>query len=114
MESKPFININLDHIEQGLQLFIDKKVDDTLFIADDALKNGEAVYQIIEGFNYDYEFNTPDYEFKKDLIVQPHSRKKHLGTISPNIYVGTLVLPVYKSDRKVGKVELEVQSLKSG
>ncbi|MBN1118769.1 MAG: DUF2357 domain-containing protein [Bacteroidales bacterium] len=114
MESKPFVNINLDHIEQGLHLIIDKKVDDTLFIADDALKNGEAVYQLIEGFTYDYEFKQSGYEFKKDLIVQPHSRNKHLGTISPNIYVGTLVLPVFKNDKEVGKVELEVQSLKSG
>ncbi len=114
MESKPFVNINLDHIEQGLQLIIDNKVDDTLFIADDALKNGEAVYQLIEGFTYDYEFKQSDFEFRKDLIVQPHSRNKHLGTISPNIYVGTLVLPVFKNDKEVGKVELEVQSLKSG
>lgn len=114
MESKPFVNINLDHIEQGLQLIIDNKVDDTLFIADDALKNGEAVYQLIEGFTYDYEFKQSGFEFKKDLIVQPHSRNKHLGTISPNIYVGTLVLPVFKNDKEVGKVELEVQSLKSG
>lgn len=114
MESKPFVNISLDHIEQSLQLIIDNKVDDSLFIADDALKNGEAVYQLIEGFSYDYEFKKSDYEFKKDLIVQPHSRNKHLGTISPNIYVGTLVLPVFKNDKEVGKVELEVQSLKSG
>lgn len=114
MESKPFLYINLDHIEQGLQLIIDNKVDDTLFIADDALIHGEAVYQLREGFTYDYVFNQPDYELKKDLIVQPHSRNKHLGTISPNIYVGTLILPVFKDDKEVGKVELEVQSLKSG
>ncbi|MEA4975339.1 MAG: DUF2357 domain-containing protein [Paludibacter sp.] len=114
MESKPFLYINLDHIEQGLQLIIDNKVDDTLFIADDALIHGEAVYQLREGFTYDYVFNKTDYELKKDLIVQPHSRNKHLGTISPNIYVGTLILPVFKDDKEVGKVELEVQSLKSG
>ncbi len=114
MESKPSVNINLDHIEQGLQLIIDNKVDETLFIANDALNNGEAVYQLIEGFTYDYEFKQSGYEFKKDLIVQPHSRNKHLGTISPNIYVGTLVLPVFKNNKEVGKVEVEVQSLKSG
>jgi predicted component of viral defense system (DUF524 family) len=113
MESKPFVNINLDHIEQGLQLTLDNKIEDTLFVADDAINNGEAVYQLREGFTYDYEFNLSDYEFKKDLIIEPHSRNKHLGTISPSIYVGTLVLPVFKNDKEVGKVELEVQSLKS-
>ncbi len=114
MEVKPTININLDHIKQGLQLIIDNKVDNTLFIANDALKNGEAVYQLVEGFTYDYEFNLSDYEFKKDLIIQPHTRNTHLGTISPNIYVGTLSLPVFRNNKTVGKIELEVQSVKSG
>ena len=111
---EPFVKINLDHIEEGLQLTIDAKVDDTLFIMSDAIENGEATYQLVEGFSYDYEFNDKNISFKKDQIVQPHSRKKNLGIISPNIYVGTLSLQVLKSDTPVGIVLLEVRSIKSG
>ena len=111
---EPFVKINLDHIEEGLQLTIDAKVDDTLFIMSDAIENGEATYQLVEGFSYDYEFNDKNISFKKDQIVQPHSRKKNLGIISPNIYVGTLSLQVLKSDTPVGYVFLEVRSIKSG
>lgn len=114
MESTPYVNICLDHIEDGLQLTIDPKVDKTLFVAKDALENGEAEFQMVEGFSYDYQFNDKRFTFAKDQIVQPHLRNKHLGTISPNIYVGTLVLPVFKNNSEVGKVEFEVQSVKSG
>ncbi|WP_299248307.1 DUF2357 domain-containing protein [uncultured Cytophaga sp.] len=111
---EPFVKINLDYIEEGLKLTIDAKVDDTLFITSDALENGEAAYQLVEGFSYDYEFSDKNFSFKKDQIVQPHSRKNNLGIISPNIYVGTLSLQVLKSDTPVGVVLLEVQSIKSG
>ncbi|MCY1720702.1 DUF2357 domain-containing protein [Prolixibacteraceae bacterium Z1-6] len=113
MESKSFVNINLDHIEDGLQLTIDAKVDNTLFVLSDALENGEAEHQLIEGFSYDYELNKNDFALKKDQIIEPHSRKKHLGIISPNIYVGTLTLPVYKDDKEVGNAFVEVQSIKA-
>ncbi|MBU3926420.1 MAG: hypothetical protein KKB74_01335, partial [Bacteroidetes bacterium] len=99
MESKPSVNINLDHIEEGLQLTIDAKVGNTLFVSSDALENGEAEHQLVEGFSYDFELNDNRYTLAKDQIIQPHSRKKHLGTISPNIYVGTLTLPLLKDDK---------------
>lgn len=108
------VEIEFTHGEDVIKLIIDEKVENTIFDCKDARENGEARFQIKEGFTYDYEFKQNDYEFKKDLIVQPHTRNKHLGTISPNIYVGTLVLPVFKNQKEVGKVELEVQSLKSG
>lgn len=113
MDSLPFVTIKLDYIEVGLQLSIDAKVDNTLFVLSDALENGEAEYQLVEGFSYDYEFNDDRYALAKDLIVQPHSRKKHLGTISPNIYVGSLTLPVLKDDKEIGNVQVEVRSLKA-
>lgn len=78
MDSKSFVNINLDHIEDGLQLIIDAKVDNTLFVLSDALKNGEAEHQLVEGFYYDYEFNKNNYALAKDQIIQPHSRKNTL------------------------------------
>lgn len=113
MESKSFVHINLDHIKEGLLLTIDAKVKNTLFVLSDALENGEAEHQLVEGFLYDYELNDNQYTLVKDQIVQPHSRKKHLGTISPNIYVGTLTLPILKEDKEVGKTFVEVRSVKA-
>ncbi|WP_243347233.1 DUF2357 domain-containing protein [Parabacteroides sp. FAFU027] len=108
------LQINLDAIEEGLILTIDSRYGNTLDDKDDAKEYGEARYQLKEGFTYDYEFNFPEFSFEKDQIVQPHSRKQFRGTIAPNIYVGTLSLPVYKSDIEVGFIEFEVQSVKTG
>ena len=113
MESKPFVNICLDHIEVGLQLTIGAKVVNTLFISSDALENGEAEHQLVEGFSYDYELNNDRCSIAQDQIVQPHTRKKHLGTISPNIYVGTLRLPILKDKKEIGNAVLEVRSVKA-
>jgi predicted component of viral defense system (DUF524 family) len=113
MESKQFVNINLDHIEDGLQLTIDAKVDNTLFILSDALENGEAEHQLVEGFSYDYELNSIQYSIAKNQIVQPHTRKNYLGTISPNIFVGTLLLPILKDEKEIGSAALEVRSVKA-
>lgn len=113
MESKQFIIIKLDHIEEGLELTIDAKVDNTLYVLSDALENGEAEHQLVEGFTYDYELNDTKFSFAKSQIVQPHTRKSNVGTISPNIYVGTLVLPIFKNENEVGSTVLEVRSVKA-
>ncbi len=113
MESKPFVNISLDQIEEGLKLTIDAKVENTLFILSDALENGEAEHQLVEGFSYDYELSKSQYALANDKIIQPHSRKKHLGTISPNIYVGTLTIPIFKDNKEVGNTLVEVRSVKA-
>ena len=113
MESKQFVNINLDHIAEGLQLTIDARIDDTLFVVSDAEENGEAQYQLVEGFMYDYELNNQHFTLITDQIVQPHSRKKYRGTISPNIYVGTLTLPVSRDGKEIGNALLEVRSVKA-
>lgn len=113
MESKQFVNINLDHIEEGLQLTIDAKVDNTLFVLSDAFENGEAENQLVEGFSYDYELSINQYTLAENQIIQPHSRKNHLGTITPNIYVGTLALPLLKDNKEIGKVLVEVRSVKA-
>ncbi len=115
MVGKCSIIIPLDFIEQDLNLFIDDKRNETLFYADDAVQNNEASYQLQEGNFYDYEFNHEDYSFRKNEIVQPHRRKEYIGQISPNIYVGTLTLDIYKKgiDNSVGVLKLEVQSIKS-
>lgn len=113
MEDRVSISIDLTHIEEGLILLIDERKGQTLFDVDDAVENNEARYQLVEGFAYDYEFSLERFAFAKDQIVQPHSRKTHVGTISPNIFVGTLSLTVYEKGEQKGQVLLEVQSVKS-
>jgi hypothetical protein len=49
-------------------------------------------------------------------IVQQHKRTPNLGTIAPNIFVGTLSIPLLRkeSQEECTKIDLEVQSIKSG
>ena len=108
------ISIDLDYLHEGLKLFIDERKKNSLFVVDDATDNNEAKYQLVEGVFYDFEFNDKSYYFRKDQIVQPHSRNRHVGTISPNIYVGTLSLPVFHNEKEIGNINLEVQSVKAG
>ncbi|WP_417591470.1 DUF2357 domain-containing protein [Owenweeksia hongkongensis] len=118
MESSSDITIDLSRIAEGLQLEIFEINTNTLFDKiKDARENNEARYQLIEGCFYDYAFSKPEYQFGEvtDNIIQPHRKQNHLGTIAPNIFVGTLSLPVIKkgSDDILDYVELEVQSIKS-
>lgn len=107
--------IQLDFIENGLTLTIDAKKTDSFFENKNAEQEGECRYQIKEGCFYDYEFSNPDYLFKKTDYIQPHSRKPHIGVISPNIYVGALTFEIIKKEEsyKPYKIKLEVQSIKT-
>ncbi len=112
-EIRSFVIINLDQIVEGLRLRIDTKFDNTLSVFTDAVEHGEAEHQLYEGFTYDYELNCQHYSLEENQIIQPHSRRKYLGTISPNIFVGTLSLPVLKDEKEIGKALVEVRSAKS-
>lgn len=120
MEELSEITLDLSHIESNLSLTINERSGNTIHLANDALENGEARHQIKEGCFYDYELNNPEYilgdPFPFENIVQPHKRVCHTGRISPNIYVGTLEIPVFRKNETepVGKISLEVQSIKSG
>ncbi|AKP51497.1 DUF2357 domain-containing protein [Cyclobacterium amurskyense] len=119
MNSVSYIDINLDSIEEGLKLTLDPSKPNTLFDAlPSAFENNEARFQLVEGCDYYYTFSDPNFIFGNtpEQIVRPHPRNKHTGTISPNIFVGTLSLPVIKlgDEDPIGQVKLEVQSVKSG
>jgi len=112
------ITVDLSHIEKDLSLIINERMAHTLFISEDAEENGEAVYQLKEGCFYDYELSNVEFSLADpfDNIVQPHKRVAHIGRIAPNIYVGTLEIPVFKKGlaEPVSTITLEVQSVKSG
>ena len=110
MEALSSITIDLGALEEGLQLIIDERSKGSLFDVSDASEHNEARYQLVEGHFYDFSFSNPAYSFQKDSeqIVQPHKRNPHLGTLAPNIYVGTLTLPVFRKEQEVrsGAAEL--------
>lgn len=118
MVSLPEIAIKLDSVCDDLCLIITERRAKTLFDAtDSALDNNEVRYQLIEGCYYDYELSDSRYVLADPFgsIVLPHKRKPHLGTIAPNIYVGTLEIPIKdtETEETVSNILLEVQSLKS-
>lgn len=112
------IEIHLDYIQEGLRLFLDARKPQTLFDAEgSAVENNEARYQLVEGCYYDFEISSPDFylgDIGENIIIA-HKRNRHLGTLAPNIFVGTLSIPVLRkdNDKKVGDVKLEVQSAKA-
>lgn len=84
-----------------------------VFTPDDALENGEAPFQVQEGCTYEYAI-TKGYRLKKDEIVSTSKLDARKGTISPNIYVGTLTLQVIDDEQNaVVKIKLEVRSRKT-
>ena len=119
MRSVSNIEINLDDIQEGLRLWIDARRPDSLFDAEEnANEHNEARFQLVEGCFYDFQISDPDFVLGDvgENIIQQHKRTKNLGTISPNIFVGTLSIPILDKDtsEEFCKVELEVQSIKSG
>lgn len=113
------IDINLDDIQEGLRLWIDSRIPDSLFDAEgDADAYNEARYQLVEGCFYDYELSDDKFVLDDigENIIQQHSRSTNVGTIAPNIFVGTLEIPIL--EKKTSKVchtlYLEVQSVKTG
>ena len=109
------VNIPLDSVEEGLFLLIKARANNSIFEVTDAEANGEARFQLLEGHFYHYRFSSSSYFFESNEIVEQNPFSKHQGRISPNIYVGTLGLPVFQkySSEPAGIVNLEVQSKKT-
>src|SRR5690554_135115 len=119
MKSVSNIEINLDSVKDGLRLWVDARRPDSLFDAEEnASEHNEARFQLGEGCLYDFQISDPDFVLGDvgENIIQQHKRTKNLGTIAPNIFVGTLSIPLLEkeSNQECCKVELEVQSIKSG
>lgn len=117
------MKIDLSHIKQGLLLEIEGD-NDTLFEIsnEESIKYGEAKIQLVEGWNYEYQFieikenkiTTSSIKFKegskKNKIISFSKFNKHKGTINPNIYVGTHSLELDGIDVLL---PIEVRSIKS-
>ncbi|MBW8362189.1 MAG: DUF2357 domain-containing protein [Kaistella sp.] len=113
------IEIVLDTIQDGLRLWIDARNPDSLFDGgESAVENNEARFQLVEGCYYDYQISDADYVLGDvgENIIQRHKRISNAGTIASNIFVGTLSVPLLKksTSEECCKIDLEVQSVKSG
>jgi len=107
------MKIPLEHIKEGLCLNLVGKGNNPVFFNPDANENGEAPYQIMEGSFYHYQFSDSGFYLESSEIVEPSPFSPSEGRISPNIYTGTLELSVLDSENEVGKVAIEVQSIKT-
>ena len=110
----PEKRIPLDHISKGLVLDIYEKSKNTLFEKQDAIEYNQAYIQVVEGNSYDIELKfikdkiedtSSDFVFNDPQnIIFPRKSNRSLGTLSPNYYVGTLTIPIYKSDDLISPV----------
>ena len=79
-----------------------------------AVARGEARLQILEGFSYEYSLTEGFQLGKVKDIVHPSRRVASAGRITPQLYVGTLTLPIINSaEREVGRFGVEVRSTKA-
>lgn len=113
------IEIDLDSVKNNLRLYINSRKPGTLYDGDNsAYENNEAQFQLVEGCFYDYEINDSDFTLGDvgENIIQPHKRASNLGTIAPNIFTGTLSIPLLlkSTSRECCTIKLEVQSMKTG
>lgn len=113
------ISIDLSDVEKGLVLEILEKKEGTLFDEElESFENNEARYQLLEGCFYDFELSNPEYTLEpiQGNLIQAHRKHPNMGTLAPNIYVGTLYLNLLKKgfEGTVKKIPLEVRSKKTG
>ena len=107
------MEISLEHIKSGLHLNLVGNPNNPVFFCPDANENGEASFQIMEGKFYHYQFSNPGFYLEPSEIVEPSPFSSSEGRISPNIYTGTLELNVLYSKKKIGKIAIEVRSIKT-
>jgi predicted component of viral defense system (DUF524 family) len=100
-----------------ITLSISSNAPRTLFQIEinEAFENGESPWQLQEGRTYDFKVDKGYRLSGTHGVIQANKYQPWVGTISPNVYVGTLVLDIIvaDTDRKCCEVKLEVQSEKT-
>lgn len=81
----------------------------------DALAEAEAMYQLSEGGNYEFEIDKGYYLREIPGVVSNSKLNRQIGRITPNIYVGTLPIAILKTstNEKVSELRLEIRSIKT-
>lgn len=109
--------ITFDFFGKSAELRIISEKEKTLFVIDkeDAYRNGESEFQILEGNTYEYILTDPDLVITPvNGIVSQSKAEKHRGRIVPNIFVGTLSLFVahFSNPHDTIKISIEVLATK--
>ncbi len=110
------MKIPLQHIEADLFLEIIGEREDSLVVVseEEALRYGEAAFQLMEGCGYEYRFSNADYSLSdRHEIVSVSKFDRHKGRLETQIYVGTIVLEVIGNEGLAGTLQLEVRSKKA-
>lgn len=101
--SREYLELSLEHIESGLKLFIYPEPNSFLseIEEEEALKNGESRFQLLEGNSYEYKLSNDKFRLQCSVrgVVTISNRDKSSGRIIPNTYVGTLT--IFISNEKV-------------
>ncbi len=114
MGSLDYTIIDTNGIPVTLSLYAEFS-EESLSFAIDASDHGEASFQLIEGFSYEYVI-TDKYRLDELSGIVKRSKRDNYwgGRITPGIYVGTLSLDVFDpAGNKTGTFYLEVKSIKS-
>lgn len=114
-ETKKNIEIDIPNLNDKLLLTIYEEYDNSLFLIneDEAITNGEAVVQLLEGRSYEYKLSNENYRLSTSIngIVSTSNRDNSSGRITPNIYVGTLNLFVQDSNKQFQEKNISVEVL---
>ncbi len=82
-----------------------------VFEDEQAAEMGEARWQLVEGEEYEYEFEG-NYRFKEHELVRPFKSNPSRGLIKTGIYVGCLTLIITNDTGFEAEVSFEVCSVK--
>lgn len=114
-EYKKHIEIDIPNLNHKLSLTIYQEYDNSLFLVneDEAITNGEAVVQLLEGRSYEYKLSNENYSLYTTIngVVSVSKRDNSSGRITPNIYVGTLSLFVRHSNKQFQETKISVEVL---
>lgn len=111
-ENKLIIPIPLPNRDIELHL-VGETSKDIILEKSDAVENGEAPFQIIEGCSYEYKIEN-GFSLQPSQVISQSKVNESSGRISPNIYVGTLNIDILNSNGgKCSEIKLEVQSVKA-
>lgn len=115
-ENKIIIPVTIPNCKIELIIFGESSTEETVFEIEnvEAIANGEVPFQIKEGCFYEYKI-TQGYSLEPSDIVSQSKVNSSSGRILPNIYVGTISIPILDSEKKekCGEVALEVRSVKT-
>lgn len=112
---KSQLTIPLDLNDQDVVLSIYGENNIEEIEESEALANGEAPYQLKEGNFYEYDISEGYFLEGSEIVTTSKIKGRgSSGTISPNIYVGTLTISILNARKEeCGHVKLEVQSVKA-